>query len=240
MQGALGAKQIEELLEALDAELRADGVVGEVHVVGGAVMCLVFRARPSTRDVHAHFEPTQKIRRAAARVAAAHGLAEDWLNDAAKGFLSPRGEFRLFLDLPNLRVFTAQPEYLLAMKCLALRLGAEFHDESDVRFLLRLLNVERHDRAVEIVTRYYPRSDSRRRRSTRWRRSWRRRQGSRAVAEPSPRAWCLCAGVEQRVGKLRAADTSTRPCPESRITTGGRRSCPWPGTDKRHRTRFGT
>jgi hypothetical protein len=53
-------------------------------------------------------------------------------------------------------VFTAQPEYLLAMKCLAFRLGAEFHDEADVRFLLRLLNIERYDTAVEIITRYYP------------------------------------------------------------------------------------
>jgi hypothetical protein len=53
-------------------------------------------------------------------------------------------------------VLTAEPEYLLAMKCLAFRLGAEFHDESDVRFLLRLLAIERYDAAVEVITRYYP------------------------------------------------------------------------------------
>jgi hypothetical protein len=51
---------------------------------------------------------------------------------------------------------TATPEYLLAMKCLALRLGAEFHDETDVRFLLRYLNVETYDRAVDIIGRFYP------------------------------------------------------------------------------------
>ena len=51
----------------------------------------------------------------------------------------------------------AQPEYLLAMKCLSLRIGAEFHDEDDVRFLLRYLNVESHERALEIITRFYPR-----------------------------------------------------------------------------------
>ncbi len=156
MQTSLSREQIEQLFLALDSELRSLGVVGEVHVVGGAVLCLVFRARPSTRDVDAYFEPTQKMRQAAARVAVTHGLSPDWLNDAAKGYLSPQGQYALFLERPNLRVFTAQPEYLLAMKCLAFRLGAEFHDEADVRFLLRLLNIERYDTAVEIITRYYP------------------------------------------------------------------------------------
>jgi hypothetical protein len=51
---------------------------------------------------------------------------------------------------------TAQPEYLLAMKCLAFRIGAEFHDEEDVRFLLRLLNISTYDKALEIIARFYP------------------------------------------------------------------------------------
>jgi hypothetical protein len=42
------------------------------------------------------------------------------------------------------------------MKCLAFRLGPEFHDEDDVRYLLRYLNVERADDALAIVERYYP------------------------------------------------------------------------------------
>jgi hypothetical protein len=50
----------------------------------------------------------------------------------------------------------AQPQYLLAMKCLAMRIGAEFHDEEDVRFLLRLLEVRSHEQALAIITRYYP------------------------------------------------------------------------------------
>lgn len=50
----------------------------------------------------------------------------------------------------------AVPQYLLAMKCLAMRIGAEFHDEEDVRFLLRLLDVRSYDRALEIITKYYP------------------------------------------------------------------------------------
>jgi hypothetical protein len=71
--------------------------------------------------------------------------------------LSADGEYCPFLELPNLRVLTAAPEYLLAMKCLAFRLGPEFQDEADVRYLLRYLNIERYEVALEIVTRYYPR-----------------------------------------------------------------------------------
>jgi hypothetical protein len=42
--------------------------------------------------------------------------------------ISPRGEFDRYLDLSHLQVFVARPTYLLAMKCAAMRLGAEFHD----------------------------------------------------------------------------------------------------------------
>jgi hypothetical protein len=153
----LTARRIDELFRALDAELRQVDVVGEVFVVGGAVLCLALAARPATRDVDAHFQPATAVRQAAARVAAEHDVPEHWLNDAVKGFLSPRGEYRPFLELPNLRVLTAQPEYLLAMKCLAFRLGAEFQDEADVRFLLRYLNIERYQAAVDVITRFYPR-----------------------------------------------------------------------------------
>ena len=70
--------------------------------------------------------------------------------------MSEHGSFNDYLELPHLRIMTAQPEYLLAMKCLSMRLGPEFHDESDVRYLLRYLNVETYAQALEIIGRYYP------------------------------------------------------------------------------------
>jgi hypothetical protein len=72
-----------------------------------------------------------------------------------KGFLRPRGDFDPYLELPHLRVFVARPEYLLAMKCASMRLGEEFHDLDDVRYLLRYLNLSSVEQALTVVTRYF-------------------------------------------------------------------------------------
>lgn len=143
------------LFELLDAELAAERVEGELYLVGGAVMCLVLDARPSTRDVDAFFRPARQIREAAARVAATAGVPDTWLNDAVKGFLSQRGDFEPYLELEHLRILVAIPEYLLAMKCASMRLGEEFHDLDDVRYLLRYLNVASAQEALGIVARYF-------------------------------------------------------------------------------------
>jgi len=55
-------------------------------------------------------------------------------------------------------VFVALPEYLLAMKCAAMRLGEEFHDLDDVRFLIRYLNIETAGAAMDVITRYFDQS----------------------------------------------------------------------------------
>lgn len=153
---ALASRDIRRLFELLNAGLRREGIEGELFVVGGAVMCLAYAARPSTQDVDALFRPARQIRAIAARVAVEAGLPADWLNDGVKGYLSERGDFAPFLELDHLRVMVAQPEYLLAMKCLAMRIGAEFHDEDDVRYLLRHLDIGTYEQAVAAITRYYP------------------------------------------------------------------------------------
>jgi hypothetical protein len=153
---ALSGPDIRRLFGLLNDELRRAGIEGELFLVGGAVMCLAYAARPSTQDVDALFRPAREVREAAARVAMQAGIQPDWLNDGVKGFLSEHGEFNPFLELDHLRVMVAQPEYLLAMKCLSLRLGPEFHDEDDVRYLLRHLAIGSLEQAVATITRFYP------------------------------------------------------------------------------------
>ena len=150
------AREITSLFRQLSDALGRLETNGELYLVGGAVMCLAHQARPSTADVDGYFVPAAKVREAARLVAEAAGVDPEWLNDGVKGYLSDHGEFMPFLELAHLRVMVARPEYLLAMKCLALRLGEEFHDLDDVRFLLRLLNIKNASTARAIVTRYYP------------------------------------------------------------------------------------
>ncbi len=150
-------RDIEILFNRLNEELARRSITGEVYVVGGAVMCLVFDARASTRNIDAFFRPAGEVRAAAQAVATAAGIPGDWLNDAVKAYLSDHEDFQPYLELTNLRVLTASPEYLLAMKCLAMRLGEGFHDEDDVRFLLRLLDLTDYRKVLAVITRYYPR-----------------------------------------------------------------------------------
>lgn len=152
----LSTAQIRHLLEELDRELAPLGVVGELHLVGGAVMCLVYNARETTKDVDALFAPPQVIRDAVARIAEREGVSPEWMNDAVKGFLASSGQFDPYLERANLRVYVARPDYLFAMKCLAMRLDKEYRDADDIRFLARFLGVSSADSALNIVERYYP------------------------------------------------------------------------------------
>jgi hypothetical protein len=153
---ALTQSDLRRLFDLLNEELRRSGTQGELFLVGGAVMCLAYAARPSTQDVAALFRPPTQVREAAARVAVRAKLKVDWLNDGVKGFLSAQGDFTPFLELDHLRIMVAQPEYLFAMKCLAMRIGPEFHDEDDVRYLLRLLEITSYQNAVTVISKYYP------------------------------------------------------------------------------------
>lgn len=154
----LTSQRIRELFGLLGERLAAEHTVGELYLVGGAVMALAFAARPATNDVDAVFVPKEIVRRLAREIAFDAGVDENWLNDAVKGFLSERGEFSIWLELSHLKVYIPVPEYLLAMKCVAFRLGPEFRDEEDVRYLLRYLNIERQSDALAIVERYFPAS----------------------------------------------------------------------------------
>jgi len=153
---ALSAKDLRRLFALLDEELGKSRTDAELLLVGGAVMCLAYEARPSTQDVDAFFRPTAEVREAAARVAKQTKVSPQWLNDAVKGFMSAQGGFAPFLELSHLRVMVAQPEYLLAMKCLSFRIGTEFHDEDDIRYLLRHLELRAYKDALAVISKYYP------------------------------------------------------------------------------------
>lgn len=124
-------------------------------------MVLSFSARLATKDVDALFQPSQTIRTLANRVAAELTLPSDWLNDGVKGFVSARHDVTSG-NLPqfsNLRLVMPVPEYLLAMKCMAARVGGTSGEPSDVEdivFLARHLRLGNAKAVLDIVGQYYP------------------------------------------------------------------------------------
>jgi hypothetical protein len=148
-------------LQALSDALGERGINGEICLFGGTVMVLAFNARLATKDVDALFQPAQTIRDIAGRIAAAQQLPTDWLNDGVKGFVSARHDTTPgnLPQYPHLRLTMPVPEYLLAMKCMAARIGGtsdESTDVGDIVFLLRHLKLTSAKATLDLVGQYYP------------------------------------------------------------------------------------
>ena len=153
--------QILAALQALSDELGKQSVTGEVCLFGGTVMVLAFNARLTTKDVDALFQPTQTIRDLARRIAAEQHLPANWLNDGVKGFIPARHETTTgnLPQFPHLRLTMPVPEYLLAMKCIAARIGGttdEPSDVADIVFLIRHLKLKSAKEVLDLVGQYYP------------------------------------------------------------------------------------
>ncbi len=141
------------LLLELGERLHARGIEAELYVVGGAAIALALDARRSTRDIDAVFEPKLAVYEEAARMAAERDLDEGWLNDGVKGFLAgPDPDAEVALEAPGIRVSTASPRILLALKVLAHRVG---EDEDDVRLLASVLGLEAADEVLGVAEDVY-------------------------------------------------------------------------------------
>ncbi len=161
-----------EAIEAAFAEIGRRAVdagrIVEVTVYGGSALVLTLRSRPPTRDVDAVFEADRGFVRQVARdIAIENGWDESWLNDGVKGFLSradrdpaSRSLFRSYPSeqSPGLRLFLASPQYLFAMKSLAMRIGGadESQDLNDIKALAELLEIRTSTEAVSLVEAFYP------------------------------------------------------------------------------------
>ena len=147
------AEEIRKYLGELNDELSEIDLKGEISLYGGAVMCLVYNARPATKDVDAIFRPASEMRKAISSVAQRNGLPDDWINDGVKDFLV-RHPQRIYLDLSNLKIFVPEPDYLLAMKAMSAR--PETVDRDDVITLIRLLDIKKANEVFSILEKYYP------------------------------------------------------------------------------------
>jgi len=149
----LTREQIEDALARLNGELASMDEHADVFLVGGAVMCLVHQAGPSTKDVDAWFSNAQVVRGAVARVAAELSLPDDWLNHAAKGFIPEGAGIDAWRTLSHVTISHASAPTLLAMKCAAAR---SEEDARDIRFLADHLSLTTAEQVLKVVVQFYP------------------------------------------------------------------------------------
>jgi predicted nucleotidyltransferase len=113
-----------------------EGQQVELIIIGGAAMALQYNARSATKDVDVVvYKPEERstVWRLSKKVASELGLPSEWLNDAAKGYVSGFTLGSVVLEAPGIKVFSPGPEQLLAMKLSAWR------DDVDVADATRLL-----------------------------------------------------------------------------------------------------
>ena len=129
-------QEILEALKRLGELAQAQGEQIELVLMGGALMVVLFGERQSTRDLDVLIilpKEAAKIRQLVQTVGTEHGWTEDWLNDAAKGYLIGLSSGEIVFSAPGIIVKRPSFAQLLAMKLSAWR------DELDIMDAGRLL-----------------------------------------------------------------------------------------------------
>ena len=161
-------KSLADALDELGRMAHAAGRVIDIAIYGGSCLMLVSNFRIATGDVDAVAAHDQAfLNNAAATIAAARGWPQDWLNDGVRTYLSPNVEgfaqhtlFRTYPGetAPGLRVFVPAPEYMLAMKLMALRLdpASERNDLDDILNLMQVVGLREKADILGFAARFYP------------------------------------------------------------------------------------
>lgn len=148
----ISKEDIERFLKEINDEMKNRNITGEIVICGGAVMTMVYEARPSTKDVDGLYVPTGPINEIAWNIAVREGIEADWLNDAAKGFIdTSRMELVTIRKHSNLIVRMPDAEAMLAMKLTSARLVGK--DREDALFFMEYLNVKTEEQLFDIIER---------------------------------------------------------------------------------------
>lgn len=134
----------------------------EIAIYGGSAIMLSFDYRESTMDID--FIPVcgsaDKISSIANQAAQALGFPAHLLRDDVSVFISDLAKYQPYGEFPkgagNLRVFTAAPQYILAMKILSMRSAMENQDFRDIWELSDACDIKDAATAIELVKQFYP------------------------------------------------------------------------------------
>lgn len=151
-------------LDKINQKAKEAGIIVDIAIYGGAALALSFDTSRTTRDVDAVVRGNPDFLRMVVKEAAEEeGWPEDWLNDGVKGFLSGSEKMKVFDEIDassdgGLRIYMPEPEYIFAMKCMAMRPEGfdGSHDISDIEKLAKEIGIDSIDQALAIVEDFYP------------------------------------------------------------------------------------
>lgn len=165
----LTAHDLHDAFMDLGILAQREGKVIDLAVYGGSALMLASNFRVATQDVDAVAEEDQStVTRLAEEVARARSWPRDWLNDGVRTYLSPlvdgvQAHHTLFRAYPSeqqpgLRVFVPTPEYILAMKLLAMRLDPTGNksDLADILNLLDVVGLATPEDVIDFAASFYP------------------------------------------------------------------------------------
>src|SRR5215470_2887501 len=165
----LSLEELNDALTELGRRASAQGKVVEIAIYGGSALMLASNFRITTQGVDAVANVDQDlVNRLAREIGAERGWSPDWLNDGVRTYLSPDVEglaqhhelFRTYPgeEAPGLRVFVPTPEYLLAMKLMAMRLdpAGGKTDLTDILNLIDVIKITDKSELTQFAAKFYP------------------------------------------------------------------------------------
>ena len=151
------ARQVQLLTDLMD-RLVATNQKATIYLIGGVAAGMAYYPdgvdRRTSIDIDAIFSPHDVVAKVAAEIADEHGLRRDWFNDKAGGFLPPSGKPQglPLISAGEVVVHVAPPEFLLAMKLRASRMG---RDDEDIAVLVRRCGISSIEQAQALVDDVY-------------------------------------------------------------------------------------
>lgn len=165
MTSSLDKEALLDILRDIAERAKKRDAMIEFSVYGGTVMVIEYEARRMTRDVDVVIHRGASIlREIVEEIAKEKEWDPGWLNDGVKGFISSNPQLQEMITIEEdgcgLRVLRPTPEYLFAMKAMAMR-GLDSENSSDIediRFLVKSIGITSFDQAADIVSSFYPKS----------------------------------------------------------------------------------
>jgi len=162
MKELLTKEEIIEGLKEIGKKAKANNLVIDIAIYGGAALSIAYNLRNATKDVDAVVKgDKQEFKKIVESVAEEKDWSNDWLNDAVKGFLSNEEELRSTnYEIEGLRIYVPTPEYIFAMKCMAMR-SDEYKksiDMEDIKNLSKIIGIKDKNDAFKIIEKFYPKN----------------------------------------------------------------------------------